>query len=43
MTTFGKFGTPYEVTIYGNPSTEVLENARAGGLNVKLFSFLTGL
>lgn len=43
MTIFGKFGTPYEVTIYGNPSTEVLENARAGGLDVKLFSYLTGL
>ena len=43
MTIFGKFGTPYEVTIYGNPSTEVLESARAGGLDVKLFSLLTGL
>jgi hypothetical protein len=43
MTIFGKFGNPYEVTIYGNPSTEVLENARAAGLDVKLFSFLTGL
>lgn len=43
MTIFEKFGTPYEVTIYGNPSTEVLENARAGGLYVKLFSYLTGL
>ena len=43
MTIFGKFGTRYEVTIYGNPSTEVLESARAGGLDVKLFSLLTGL
>ena len=43
LTIFEKFGTPYEVTIYGNPSTKVLENARAGGLDVKLFSFLTGL
>jgi len=43
MTIFGKFGTPYEVTIYGKPSTEVLENARAEGLYMKLFSFLTGL
>jgi hypothetical protein len=43
MIIFRKFGTPYEVTIYGNPSTEVLENARAGGLDIKLFSFLTGL
>ena len=37
MTIFGKFGTPYEVTIYGNPSTEVSENARAGELDVKYF------
>jgi hypothetical protein len=31
------------VTIYGDPSTEVLENARAGGLDVKVFSLLAGL
>ena len=43
MTIFGKFGTPYEVTIYGNPSTEVLEYARADGFEIKLFSLLTGL
>lgn len=43
ITIFGKFGAPYEVTIYGNPSTKVLETARTGGLDVKLFSLLTGL
>jgi|GEM_PF-4104728 len=43
MTIFGKSGTPYQVTICGNPSTEVLENVRAVALDVKLFSFLTGL
>ena len=43
MTIFGKSGTPYQVTICGNPSTEVLENVRAVVLDVKLFSFLTGL
>ena len=43
MTIFRRFGTAYEVTIYGNPSTEVLKSARAGGLDVKLFSLLTGL
>ncbi len=36
-------GIPRGFTIYGNPSTEVLESARAGGLDVKLFSLLTGL
>jgi quinol monooxygenase YgiN len=40
---FVRFGTPYSVTIYGDPSTEVLENARAGGLDVKVFSLLAGL
>jgi hypothetical protein len=43
ITIFRKFGAPYEVTIYGNPSTKVLETARAGGLDVKLFSLLIGL
>jgi hypothetical protein len=42
-TIFKKFGTPYLVTIYGNPSLEVLQNARAGGLDAKVFSFLVGI
>ena len=33
----------FTVLVAGNPSTEVLESARACGLYVKLFSFLTGL
>lgn len=43
MTIFAKLGTPYDVTSYGNPSTLILVNTRDGGLDVKLFSFLTGL
>lgn len=42
-TIFEKFGTPYSVTIYGNPSSKVLQNAKAGGLNAKVFSFLVGI
>jgi quinol monooxygenase YgiN len=41
--TFEKFGTPYSVTIYGNPSSEVLQNARVGGLDAKVFPFLVGI
>ena len=40
---FEKFGTPYSVTIYGNPSSEVLQNARTGGPDAKVFSFLVGI
>ena len=41
-TIFEKFGTPYSVTIYGNPSAEVIEIARRGGVDVKEFSLLVG-
>jgi|SRR6266540_7297375 quinol monooxygenase YgiN len=40
---FEKFGTPYLVTIYGEPSREVLEIAKAGGIDIKVFSLLVGL
>jgi quinol monooxygenase YgiN len=39
---FKKFA-PYSVTIYGNPSPELLENAKSSGLNITIFSFLQGL
>jgi len=42
-TIFEKFGTPYSVTIYGNPSSDVLQNAKAGELHAKVFSFLVGI
>lgn len=40
---FKKFGIPYSVVIYGDPSPELLENVKAGGMDVKIFSFLQGL
>jgi quinol monooxygenase YgiN len=42
-TIFKKFGMPYSVTIYGDPSQELLENAKAGGIDVKIFTLLQGL
>jgi quinol monooxygenase YgiN len=40
---FKKFGIPYSVVIYGDPSPELLENAKAGGMEVKIFTLLQGL
>jgi quinol monooxygenase YgiN len=40
---FEKFGTPYSVTIYGDASAEIIEIARAGGIDVKEYSLLVGL
>ena len=40
---FKKFGIPYSVVIYGDPSPELLENAKAGGMDVKIFTLLQGL
>jgi quinol monooxygenase YgiN len=40
---FKKFGIPYSVVIYGDPSQELLENAKAGGMDVKIFTLLEGL
>ena len=40
---FEKFDTPYSVIIYGDPSPELLENAKAGGMDVKVFTLLQGL
>jgi hypothetical protein len=34
---------PYSVVIYGDPSPELIENAKAGGMDVKIFSLLQGL
>jgi quinol monooxygenase YgiN len=39
---FKKFA-PYSVTLYGNPSAELLENAKASGIDVKIYSYLEGL
>ena len=40
---FKKFGLPYSVVIYGDPSPELLENAKASGMDVKIFNLLQGL
>ena len=40
---FKKFGAPYSLTIYGNPSKELIENVRANEMDVKIFTFLQGL
>jgi quinol monooxygenase YgiN len=43
QTVFEKFGSAHSVVIYGDPSPELLENAKASGLDIKIFSFLQGL
>lgn len=40
---FKKFGIPYSVVIYGDPSPELLENAKASGMDLKIFNLLQGL
>jgi len=40
---FEKFASDHSVAIYGEPSPEVLENAKARRIEVKVFSFLKGL
>ena len=40
---FEKFGSVHSVVIYGEPSPELLENAKTRGVDVKIFSFLQGL
>jgi quinol monooxygenase YgiN len=43
VTLFGKLVSPHLVTIYGDPSPELLEKVKEGGVDVKVFSFLGGL
>jgi len=40
---FEKFATDHSVTIYGDPSQELLENTKARDVEVTKFSFLQGL
>ena len=40
---FEKFASNHSVVIYGEPSAELLENAKARGIDITIFSFLQGL
>jgi len=40
---FEKFASDHSVAIYGEPSPELLENAKARRIEVKVFSLLQGL
>lgn len=40
---FNKFGTLHSLVIYGEPSPALLENAKASGTDVTVFSYLQGL
>ena len=40
---FEKFASDHSVVIYGEPSIELLENAKARGIGITIFSFLQGL
>lgn len=40
---FEKFASDHSVVIYGDPSPELLENARSREIDVKIFSFFQGL
>ena len=40
---FRKFGASYSLTIYGDPSPELIESVKASEMDVKIFSFLQGL
>jgi hypothetical protein len=40
---FEKFASDHSVIIYGEPSAELLENAKTRGIDITIFSFLEGL
>lgn len=40
---FEQFATDHAVVIYGDPSAQLLENAKSRGVSFKTFSFLQGL
>jgi quinol monooxygenase YgiN len=40
---FEKFGLLNSLVIYGNPSPELLEYAKASGIDIKIFTYLQGL
>jgi hypothetical protein len=40
---FEKFGLPYSLVIYGDPSRELMGYAKASGMKIKIFILLQGL
>ena len=40
---FQKFGSVPSITIYGDPSPELLDDVKTGGLDITIFSLLQGL
>ena len=40
---FEKFASDHAVVIYGEPSPELIENAKSRGIDVRIFSILQGL
>ena len=40
---FKKFGSPTSLVIYGNPSPELLQYAKASGIEIMIFTLLQGL
>ena len=40
---FEQFATDHSIVIYGDPSPQLLENAKSRRINVKTYSFLQGL
>jgi hypothetical protein len=40
---FEKFASDHSGVIYGDPSPQLVENAKSRGIDVKIFSFLQGL
>jgi len=40
---FEQFATDHSVVIYGDPSAQLLENAKSRGVKLKTYSFLQGL
>ena len=43
LTLFNKFGSPSSLAIYGSPSPELLQYAKASGIEIKVFRFLQGV
>jgi hypothetical protein len=40
---FEKFGSPYSLVIYGDPSRQLMKYAKSSGIKIKIFSLLQGV